>query len=244
MRCSSSWRPAGRRRPDHRLSGQGLRRSGPWQGGGADVPERPLVVARRMPRWSELAPLVGPAPAARPDRPAAGPRRLHRGPAPARPAARPARGVRLHRRRRRRGAQPAPLPGGLRPRRVPADASCRTSPRSTPRRRSSASRRRRRGLRPHRVHPDDAHRGRTGGRPGRGADGRPLCPVHHGHDVDRAARRRRSRRPPLVPALPVAGPGGQPRPRAAGAGRPATRRWCSPSTPPWPVPGCATYATA
>ena len=51
-----------------------------------------------------------------------------------------ARGLRLHRRRRRRGDQPAPLAGGVRAGGVPAPACCATCRRSTRRRRCSARR--------------------------------------------------------------------------------------------------------
>ena len=83
------------------------------------------ATARRRPRWSELRPLLRPrrvpldpterrlaAAASIPDLRLAG------------AAQGTARGVRLHRRRRRRRAQPAPVAGGVRAGRVPADACC------------------------------------------------------------------------------------------------------------------------
>ena len=94
------------------------------------------------------------------------------------------------------------------------------------------------GVRAHRLHPDDAHRGRAGRRAGGCARRDPLRAVDDGHHLDRAARRRGARRAPVVPALPVAGPGGEPRLRRAGPGgrvrgaRPHRRHAGGRSAPP------------
>ena len=78
------------------------------------------------------------------------------------------------------------------------------------------------------------------------AEGRrhPLHPLHHGHGVHRGRCRRRTRRPQLVPAVPVDGPrplaGTDPTRRRR---RATTPSW-SPWTPPSPAPACATSATA
>ena len=152
-----------------------------------------------------------PAAAARPvrpgrHRPAAAPRRLRRGPAADRPAAHAARGVRLLRRRRRRRAVAPPRPGGVRPGRVPpVGAARRVDGRHQPRHPRQARRPPVR-VRPHRLHPDDAHRGRAGGGVGRAGDRRPLHAVDDGHHDHRGPRRLRPRRPAVVPALPVARP--------------------------------------
>ena len=76
-------------------------------------------------------------------------------------------------------------------------------------------------LRAHRLHPDDAHRGRARGRPGGRADraSRTRCPRW----APRRSRGSPPRRPdgtPVVPAVPVARPGGEPRLRRRGPGEP------------------------
>ena len=76
------------------------------------------------------------------------------------------------------------------------------------------------GLRADRVHPAHAHRGRGRGGPGVRAHRHPVRAVHHGHDLRRGAGGRGAGGPAVVPALPVAGPGGQRRPgRACPGGR-------------------------
>ena len=94
-----------------------------------------------------------------------------------------ARGLRLHRRRGGRGDQPPPLPGGVRPGRVPPAACCATSPSSTLDDAARPAVVPAAGARPDRLHPADAHRGRAGRRPGRRAGRHPVRAVHDGHDV-------------------------------------------------------------
>ncbi|CAA9288501.1 MAG: L-lactate dehydrogenase, partial [uncultured Actinomycetospora sp.] len=69
-------------------------------------------------------------------------------------------------------------------------------------------------VRPHRVHPDDAPRRRAGGGARRGPDRGAAHPLDHGHHVARGPRRGRARHAALVPALPLARPGGEPGDRA------------------------------
>ena len=119
------------------------------------------------------------APAARPVRarlhhPAAAPRSRHRRPTGDRPAAYPTRGVRLLRRRRRRRAVAPPGSGDVRASRVPpVGAARRVDRRHRPRHPRPPF-----GppvrIRPHRLHPDDAHRGRARGGL-RGAGDRAWC---------------------------------------------------------------------
>ena len=145
-----------------------------------------------------LAALVGaaaPPPSERgdaaPHRAPSRPGRFGGGPAAAGPAAGTSRGLRLHRRSGRRGDRPAPVQAGVRPGGVPAAGAARRlggghvddDPRATVR---AAAR-----LRPHRVHPHDAHRRRAGSRPRGGPHRDPVRAVHDGHHLHRGARRPR-----------------------------------------------------
>ena len=169
------------------------------------------MTTRRWPRWSELQPLLRPASDRATSRTGGLASVLRRRPAGAGPAPGTTSRVRLHRRCRRTGDRAAPVPRGVRAGRVPAaGAPGRLGRRhldDDPR----AALRCAAGLRAHRVHPDDAHRGRAGGRPGRGSAraSRTPCPRW-------APRPSSGSRPPppsgtpVVPAVPVAGPGGEP----------------------------------
>ena len=158
--------------------------------------------------------------AGRRDRPAAGPRRDGRRPPRDRPPAGAARGLRLHRRRRRGGDQPPALPGGVR-------AGGVRPPRA-------ARRVRRRPVDDAAGRPLGAPAGRSR-RPGSPASCTPRASRRSARVAERvgipyalstmgttsveALAARRARRPAVVPALPLAGPGRQRRPRRAGPRR-------------------------
>ena len=158
--------------------------------------DRPVAHVSSVDARPELAPLLRPAPVrARRHRPAVAPRRLRRRPAGHRPAAHPARGVRLLRRSRRRRAVVAPGPRGVRQGRVPpVGAARRVGRRHRPRHPRPTLRPPLR-VRPHRLHPDDAHRGRARGGVGGAGDRRPLRAVDDGDHHHRGPGRLRARRP-------------------------------------------------
>ena len=147
------------------LGSRASRRSGSQEG---DVALESTLRCGDGPASPAPALRARPAPAARPvrarrHRPAAAPRRRRRRPAGDRPAAHPARGVRLLRRRRRRRAVAPPGPGGVRAGRVPSVGAARRVVRRHRPRHPRPARRPAVRVRPHRLHPDDAHRGRARG---------------------------------------------------------------------------------
>ena len=179
------------------------------------------MVQRRLPRPSELAPLLRPAPFVRD----ATARRLRRaasvgGPAADRPAAHPARGVRLLRRRRRRRAVAPPRPGGVRPGRVPPSVLHDVSTIDTSRDILG-----KRAALPFAFAPTGFTRmmqteGERAVASVAQEIGVPLHAVDDGHHDHRGPRRLRPRRPAVVPALPLARPVVRqgPRPTRRGGG--------------------------
>ena len=132
---------------------------------------------------------------------------------------------------------------GLRPGRVPAPGAAGRLRRGhvddDPRSAVGAAAR----LRAHRLHPDDAHRGRAGGRPGGGRVGIPYALSTMGTTSieDLAAEAPAAGCGSSSTSGATARPAGT---SSRGPRRRATRRWCSPSTPPFRARGCATSATA
>ena len=164
------------------------------------------------------APVASAPSPAQSHRTAVGRRRVHPGSPATGPAPGASRGIRLHRRRRRRRDQSAPFPAGVRERRVQAPGAAGRLTRGPvdddPREAGGGTAR----LRPDRIHPHGAHRRRACGRASRGADGHPLRTVHDGDHVHRAARGRGPRRKQMVSAVSMARPAGEPRLRHEGQG--------------------------
>ena len=112
-------------------------------------------------------------------------------------------GLRLHRRGRRRRDLPGPQPAGLPAGRVQAERAPRCihggSVGLSPRQAVSTARR----ARSHRIHPDDAPRRRGGRGAGGGQRGDPLHAVQCRDHLGERPRGDGPRHPPLVSALPV-----------------------------------------
>ena len=150
---------------------------------------------------------------------APGPRTHHRRPARRRPSAYSKGGVRLHRRRSRARAQPCSRPLGVPPAAVQPERPARRlhrrpehdaagPPIGIPVR-----------VRSHRLHPDDATRGRTRRCPRGRTRRHSVRPVHAQHHLDRGRRRGGTGRRQVVPALHLARPcwdAGPHRPRESG----------------------------
>ena len=131
----------------------------------------------------------------------------HRRPAPHRQETHTQSRVRL--RRRRCGSRDIPGPGATRVRRTAVQSSYPARCLDHRYRLGSARETSRAAIwhRPHGLHPHDANRRRARRRGRRSRCRDSFRPVHHGNHLDRGCRRRGARRPQLVPAVHVEGPG-------------------------------------
>ena len=222
--------PPGSTDPPRRSPWQGVR---PWWSDGCPAGRScgELVAAPRVsPATRRTGGWPGPA--------------VDRRPPGDRPPAHAARGVRLRRRRRRRRDQPAPVAGGVRRGWSSAPARCATCRGSTRRRPCSA----RRAALPFAFAPTGFtrmmhHEGEIGG--GRVAErvGVPYALSTMGTTSMEALADGGADARGAGSSCTCGATGRPATTSSSGRTRPATRRWCSPSTPRSPAPGCATCAT-